>query len=178
MNYGNIIYYDVANGTGIRTTLFVSGCTQHCKGCFNECTWDFNYGQAFTEEVEDRIIRSLTQYVDGVTILGGEPMEPSNQIDVLHLLKRIKTETPDKNVWLYTGIYLEDLFKKNSKYYQKGITEVFFKEKLIDVLVDGPFILEQKDISLNFRGSHNQRIIDVPKTVDEHKICLIENYMR
>lgn len=180
MYYGNIIYCDVANGPGVRTAFFVSGCRHHCKGCFNECTWDFKYGEEYTQWVEDTLVKSLASpFMSGITILGGEPMEPENQPEILKLLRRIKKEVPlpFSNVWLYTGCTLESLFKKNSKYYVEGVTDAFFKEKLIDVLVDGPFMLDKKDISLAFRGSSNQRIIDIPKTVDEHKICLIKKYM-
>lgn len=180
MNYGNIIYCDVANGPGVRTSLFVSGCRHHCKECFNECTWDFNYGKEYDKYIEDKIIKSLdAPFMNGITILGGEPMEPENQPVILNLLRRIKKEISieNSNVWLYTGCILESLFETDSKYYVKGITEAFFKEKLIDVLVDGPFILDKKDISLKFRGSSNQRIINVTKTVNDHKICLVERYM-
>ena len=180
MYYGNIIYCDVANGPGVRTSLFVSGCRHHCKNCFNECTWDFKYGKKYTQWVEDTLVKSLTApFMSGITILGGEPMEPENQPEILKLLRRIKKEIPlpFSNVWLYTGCTLESLFEKNSKYYVEGITDAFFKEKLIDVLVDGPFIEDKKNISLAFRGSSNQRIINIPATVRTHEICLVEKYL-
>lgn len=158
MHYGNIKYNDIANGEGIRTTIFVSGCRIHCKECFNKETWNFDYGNEFTSEIEDEIISSLKSgHIKGLTILGGEPMEPENQRDLLPFLKRVKSECPDKTIWMYTGyVFDKDLVKGGKKY-----TE--FTDRVIsylDVLVDGPFIEELKDISLKFRGSSNQRIIE------------------
>ena len=158
MNYGNIKYCDIADGTGIRTSLFVSGCRHHCRGCFQPETWDFDYGKPFTDEVEDEIIESLRpQYVEGLTVLGGEPMDPDNQPAVLHLLKRVRSLCPDKNIWVYTGYtYETDLLAKTGKAHLPCTDELL---SLIDVLVDGEFVLEKKDITLEFRGSSNQRIL-------------------
>ena len=170
MNYANIKYNDIADGEGIRTSLFVSGCTHHCKGCFNEEAWDFNYGKPFTSEVEDRILESLKpSYIAGLTLLGGDPGEPENQQGLLPLLQRIKKELPDKNIWAYSGYLYED-FLPGGKVYCEA-SEPFLS--MIDVMVDGPFILEKKDISLNFRGSSNQRIIDVPETRKNQEIVLL-----
>lgn len=158
MNYGNIKYCDIADGTGVRTSLFVSGCRHHCRGCFQPETWDFDYGRPFTDEVEDEIIESLRpQYVEGLTVLGGEPMDPDNQPAVLHLLKRVKSLFPDKNIWVYTGYtYETDLLSRTGKAHLSCTDELL---SLIDVLVDGEFVLEKKDITLEFRGSSNQRIL-------------------
>lgn len=158
MNYGNIKYCDIADGTGVRTSLFVSGCRHHCRGCFQPETWDFDYGKPFTDEVEDEIIESLRpQYVEGLTVLGGEPMDPDNQPAVLHLLKRVKSLFPDKNIWVYTGYtYETDLLSRTGKAHLSCTDELL---SLIDVLVDGEFVLEKKDITLEFRGSSNQRIL-------------------
>ena len=173
MNYGNIIYNDIANGTGCRTSLFVSGCTHHCKECFNEVTWDFNYGYSFTKEVEDDIIESLRpSYIKGLTILGGEPMEIVNQKVLRPFIERIKEELPIKTIWIYSGYTLEQLLDYDNKRCHAEDTEAILK--MIDVLVDGEFILEKKDITLRFRGSSNQRVIDIPKTLECGEVVLSE----
>mgnify|MGYP002510136693 CR=1 FL=1 len=157
MNYANIKNCDIADGPGVRVSLFVSGCRHHCKGCFNAETWDFNFGQPYTEETEAEILRLLEpHYVQGFTLLGGEPFEPENQAVLVHLLKRIRERLPKKDIWCYTGyLYDVDLIEGGKVY-----TEVT-KEMLsyIDVLVDGEFIEAEKDLSLEFRGSRNQRIV-------------------
>jgi len=171
MNYGNIKNTDIANGEGVRVSLFVSGCTHHCKNCFNKETWDFNYGNPFTKEVEDKIIEMLKpSYIKGLTLLGGEPMEPQNQEALLPFLKRIRqTFNNTKSIWSYTGyIYDKDLVPNGRAYcaYTKELLS------LIDVLVDGPFVESLKNISLKFRGSSNQRIIDLKKTLQTGKVVI------
>ena len=147
MNYAEIKKFDIANGEGVRTSLFVSGCTHHCKGCFNQVAWDFNYGKLFTKEVEDDIIKSLEpDYIQGLSLLGGEPLEPQNIEVLLPFIKRVKSIYPNKDIWCYTGYTYEDLNCKEFLSY-------------INVLVDGEFVEELKDISLKFRGSSNQRVI-------------------
>lgn len=157
MNYANIKKYDIADGPGVRVSLFVSGCRHHCKGCFNAETWDFNYGQPYTAETEVEIIDALkSSYIAGFTLLGGEPFEPENQVEMVKLLKKIRETYPEKSIWCYTGyLYDVDLIPSG-----KVFTEVT-QEMLsyIDTLVDGEFIEEEKDLSLKFRGSRNQRII-------------------
>ena len=156
MNYATIKETDIANGTGVRVSLFVSGCTHYCKGCFNEFAWDFNYGNKFTEDTIKYIIDCLKpNYIKGLTLLGGEPMHPRNQECILNLLKRVNESYPNKDIWCYTGYLYEDLLDRGCAHtsYTNEILEY------IDILVDGPFILEQKDITLKFRGSANQRII-------------------
>ena len=171
MNYGEIKTTDIANGQGVRTSLFVSGCTHHCKECFNAETWDFNFGKPFTKEVEDEIIDSLRpDFVAGLTILGGEPMEVVNQKVVNPFIKRVKEELPNKNIWIYSGYTWEELTdENNSRCHSEDTMEILNN---IDVLVDGEFVLEQKDISLRFRGSANQRVIDVPKTLESGEVVL------
>ncbi len=160
MHYGNIKKNDVANGTGVRTTLFVSGCRNRCKNCFNPETWDFNYGQEFTRDVEDEIIESLKPaHIAGLSILGGEPMEPENQVELLPFVRRVKKEFPDKTIWIYTGYTLEsDLLDPSGTKHTEATVELL---KNADVLVDGLFVEELKDITLKFRGSSNQRIIEL-----------------
>jgi anaerobic ribonucleoside-triphosphate reductase activating protein len=171
MNYGAIKYCDIANGIGIRTVLFVSGCTHHCKGCFQPETWDFAYGQPYTEDTERAILDSLSpSYIHGLTLLGGEPMEPDNQRALLPLLRRLKAEQPTKTVWCYSG-YTYDELTGISRARCEVTDEVL---SLIDVLVDGEFVLEKKNISLRFRGSENQRIIDLPRTREEGSVVLWE----
>ena len=171
MNYGEIKTTDIANGVGVRTSLFVSGCTHHCKGCFNEETWDFNFGKAFTKEVEDEIIESIRPaYVSGLTILGGEPMEVVNQKVLRPFIERVRSEVPGKTIWVYSGYTWEELVDENNKRcHSEDTMEILHN---IDVLVDGQFKLDLKNISLKFRGSSNQRIIDVNKTLEEKNIVL------
>lgn len=168
MNYGAIKKCDIANGVGVRTVLFVSGCTHHCKGCFQPETWNFDYGERYTKETEDEIIESLRpDYVDGITLLGGEPFEPENQRELVKLLRRIKKELPQKTVWSFSGYTYEELTGDSA------VCEVT-KEMLsmLDVLVDGEFVEAKRNISLRFRGSENQRLIDMNKTRKEGKIVL------
>ena len=153
---------DVANGPGVRVTLFVSGCTHHCKGCFQPETWDFDYGKPFTEETENEIIEALKpSYINGLTVLGGEPFEPENQKILAPFLQKIKELFPEKNIWCYTGYIIEkDLLPQTGR---KHCNSTNLMLSCIDVLVDGPFIEEEKNISLAFRGSENQRIIKLSK---------------
>ncbi len=168
MNYCNIKYCDIANGEGVRTTLFVSGCTNHCAECFQPETWDFHYGEPFTKEQEDAIIKSLEPYyINGLTLLGGEPMEPSNQRALVPFLRRVREACPNKSIWCFTGFTLEELFREGSHPRCEVTDEML---SMIDVLVDGRFVRELKDISLRFRGSSNQRIIDLPKTLQTGEI--------
>ena len=161
MNYASIRTCDIANGEGVRVTLFVSGCTHHCKGCFNPDQWDFDYGEPFTREVEDRILKDLEpSYIAGLSILGGEQMEPANQRALVPFLRRFREKFGDtKTLWVYTGCVLdtETFNLQPSTFNLEGTTQEFLR--MIDVLVDGPFIEELKDISLQFRGSSNQRIL-------------------
>ena len=170
MHYGNIKYYDIANGEGVRTFLFVSGCTHHCKGCFNPETWDFDYGKPYTQEVEDKILKSLdNDVVNGLTLLGGEPMEPANQKALLPLVKKVKEKFPRKNIWCYSG-YLFDSELLGESRAKCPWTREFLS--YIDILVDGEFKEELKDITLRFKGSSNQRIIDVQASLKEGKVVL------
>ena len=156
MNYATIKNCDIANGPGVRVSLFVSGCTHRCPGCFNEVAWDFDYGQPFTEETIAMIIDMLRPpYIKGLTLLGGEPFEPRNQGDVVKLLRRIRTELPEKSIWAFSGY----LFEKDMLSGRIGDVSEYLS--YLDVLVDGPFVQEKKNLSLRFRGSENQRIIDV-----------------
>lgn len=172
MNYGEIKKYDIADGEGVRVSLFVSGCTHHCKGCFNPETWDFNYGKPFTEEIREDILKSLEPYyIAGLTLLGGEPFEVENQRALLPFIREVRRRYPDKNIWCYTGYTLEkDLLSEGSV--RCECTDEMLK--LIDVLVDGEFVEEQKDISLVFRGSANQRVISLPETLQKKQVCLWE----
>ena len=171
MNYATIKHTDIANGVGVRTCLFVSGCTHHCKECFNKETWDFNFGNPFTKDVEDGIIESLRPfYITGLTILGGEPMEVANQKALRPFLERVKKELPDKNIWIYSGYKWEELNDKNNKRCHSDDTD--FILSMIDVLVDGEFKIDLKNISLRFRGSSNQRVIDVPATRESGAVVL------
>lgn len=169
MNYGAIKKCDIANGVGVRTVLFVSGCTHHCKGCFQPETWNFDYGEMYTKETEDEIIESLKpDYVDGITLLGGEPFEPENQRELVKLLRRIKKELPKKTVWSFSGYTYEELTGDS-----RAVCEVTNEMlSMLDVLVDGEFIEAKRNISLRFRGSENQRLIDMNKTRKEGKIVL------
>lgn len=163
MNYGEIKNCDIANGEGIRVSLFVSGCTHHCKNCFNAQTWDFSFGSPFTKETEDMILNLLAPgYINGLSLLGGEPFEPDNQRALLPFLKRVRAAYPDKTIWCYSGYTLESDLLSESRARCEATDEML---SCIDVLVDGEFIEEQKNISLAFRGSENQRVINVPKTL-------------
>ena len=170
MNYATIKNCDIANGPGVRVSLFVSGCTHKCKGCFNAVAWDFNYGQPFTQQTVDEILNMLSpDYVKGITLLGGEPFEPENQPAILDLLRQIKRQNPDKSVWAFSG-YLFDKDILSGRLGPWEITKEYIS--YVDVLVDGPFIEEKKDLSLRFRGSSNQRIIDVPASLSKGEIVL------
>lgn len=170
MYYGNIKNYDIADGEGVRVTLFCSGCTNYCEGCFQPETWDFCYGKEYTKDTEDYLIQLLTNpNIQGLTLLGGDPFEPNNQRAIISLLRRMKDELPEKDIWAYTGfIYDLDLVKGGRKY--TDVTDEMLS--YIDVLVDGPFVIDEKDLSLYFRGSRNQRVIDMKKTLKEHKVIL------
>ena len=170
MNYGNIKYNDIANGEGVRVSLFVSGCTHHCKNCFNQETWDFNYGKPFTKEVEDEIISQLApEHINGLTLLGGEPMEPANQKALLPFVKRVKEIYPNKTIWCYSGYLFDKELLSPSRAHCSWTKELL---SYIDILVDGEFKEELKDITLRFKGSSNQRVIDVKKSLAENKIVL------
>ena len=170
MYYGEIKNCDIANGVGVRVTLFVSGCTNHCKNCFQPQTWDFCFGEEFTEEVEERILKMLApDYIDGLTVLGGEPMEPKNQEAVYEFILKVKERFPNKTVWVFSGFTYEELLDENA-YPHTDVTEKILD--IIDVLVDGRFKEELKDITLRFRGSSNQRLIDMKKTRRSGEIVL------
>lgn len=172
MNYAEIKTCDIANGEGVRVSLFVSGCTHHCKNCFNKDTWSFDYGKPFTDETEDYIIKELKPgYIDGLTLLGGEPFEPQNQRALLPFLRRVRGLYPNKNIWCYTGYLFDKELLNESRARCEATDEML---SLIDVLVDGEFVQELYSITLQFKGSSNQRIIDVKKslnskTVEEYK---------
>lgn len=159
MYYGEIKKRDIANGPGVRVSLFVSGCRHYCKGCFNQVAWDFKYGAPFTDETMQEIIEALRpSYVQGFSLLGGEPFEPENQRDLVKLLKNIRSELPKKDIWCYTGYSYDTDFKEGGKIHTEVTDEML---SYIDVLVDGEFVEEEKDISLAFRGSRNQRILSL-----------------
>ncbi len=159
MNYSAIKYCDIANGTGVRTVLFVSGCRNHCEGCFQPETWSFAHGKPFTGETEEAIIASLQpDYIRGLTLLGGDPFEPENQQALYPFLRRVREARPGKDIWAYTGYLLERDLAEGGKCHTQDTDGML---ALIDVLVDGPFVLAEKDISLAFKGSANQRIIDM-----------------
>ena len=158
MKYGDIKMCDSANGDGVRVSLFVSGCRNHCPGCFNEVTWDFDYGKEFTDIEANEILEGCGRsYISGLTVLGGDPMEPENQTALLPLLSRFKDMYPDKNLWVYTGYILERDLLPGQRKHVDGVTDSILD--LVDVLVDGPFIQAQRDLSLRFRGSRNQRLL-------------------
>ena len=169
MNYGEIKKVDIANGEGVRVSLFVSGCTHHCKNCFNEATWDFNFGKAYTQETEEYILDLLNHdYIAGLSILGGEPFEFKNQESVAQLVEKAKDLYPQKNIWVYSGYVFEELHtggKMNTPFVDKIL-------KNIDILVDGEFVEEKKNITLKFRGSENQRLINIPETLKSGKVII------
>lgn len=171
MYYGQIKKYDIANGVGVRVSLFVSGCTNHCKDCFQPQTWDFCYGRPFTPETEEEIFAELDKpFVNGLSLLGGEPFEPANQRELLPFLLRLRERYPGKTVWCFTGFRLDDELLRDGAYPRCEVTDKMLR--CIDILVDGRFEAELKDISLQFRGSSNQRIINVSKTLNEKRIVL------
>ena len=172
MNYADIKRIDVANGPGIRVSLFVSGCTHHCKGCFNPETWDFNFGELFTEKQIDEIISYLEpDHIKGLSLLGGEPFEYSNQQGLLPLLRKMKEAYPNKDVWCYTGYLFDENIVDEMMVKWPETRELI---KYIDIMVDGKFVQELKDLNLVFRGSSNQRIIDVQKSLEAKEIVLWE----
>ena len=174
MNYASIKNCDIANGPGVRVSLFVSGCTHHCKGCFNEIAWNFDYGQPFTQETIDMVLDMLKPaYVKGLTLLGGEPFEPQNQPAIVDLLRQVKATYPEKSIWAFSG-YLFDRDILPGKLGDPAIT----RESLsyLDVLVDGPFIEAKKNLSLRFRGSENQRLINVPASLEKGSVVLWEDW--
>lgn len=168
MNYATMKKTDIANGTGIRVSLFVSGCTHHCKGCFNQEAWDFCYGKEYTEDTQLEILNACDHdYIRGLSLLGGEPLEPENQKTVLQLLKAFRERFPNKTAWCYSGYdFKRDII--DGKLAEIETTKEILS--LVDVLVDGEFHLEEKDLSLKFRGSRNQRIIDVTKSIKQGEV--------
>lgn len=174
MNYATIKNCDIANGPGVRVSLFVSGCTHRCKGCFNEVAWDFNYGQPFTQETVDEILRMLApNHVKGLTLLGGEPFEPQNQPAIVDLLRQVKQKYPEKSIWAFSG-YLFDRDILPGRLGDPEITREFLS--YLDVLVDGPFVESKKNLSLRFRGSENQRLINVPASMEQGRVVLWEDW--
>lgn len=173
MNYCNIKPWDIADGIGVRVTLFVSGCTHHCKNCFQPETWNFDYGEPFTKEVEDRLMAHLAHdYIHGLTLLGGEPFEPDNQRGLLPFLKRVRSELPGKTIWSYSGYTWEELTGAVPSRARCEVTDEMLS--MLDVLVDGEFVQDLYDITLRFRGSGNQRVIDVPGSLKTGRVVLSE----
>ncbi len=175
MNYATIKWADVANGPGVRVSLFVSGCTHHCPGCFNPEAQDFAYGRPFTQAEEDKILAALAPaHIKGLSLLGGEPFEPDNQRVLLPFLRRVKERFPDKEIWCYSGYTLDGELWKDSRARCEATDGLL---SLIDVLIDGPFVEEQKDLNLRFRGSANQRILNVPASLKAHAPVLWDGDM-
>ena len=173
MHYSTIKDCDIANGIGVRITLFVSGCTNHCKNCFQPQTWDFDFGEPFTEETEEKLLEMLKpDYINGLTLLGGEPMEPQNQRALVPFLKRVREAYPNKNIWCFTGFTYE-ILKTDGSHPRCEVTDEMLS--LIDVLVDGRYVDELKDLTLQFRGSSNQRLIDMVKTRENGEVTLLPN---
>ena len=174
MNYATIKNCDIANGPGVRVSLFVSGCTNRCPGCFNEVAWDFSYGEPFTEQTIQMILNMMEPaHIKGLTLLGGEPFEPQNQPAILELLRQVKRKYPDKSIWAFSG-YLFDKDILAGRLGPWEVTEEFLS--YLDVLVDGPFIQAKKNLSLRFRGSENQRLIDVPASLQSSEIVLWQDW--
>ena len=172
MNFATIKKRDIANGPGVRVSLFVSGCTHRCEGCFNEVAWDFNYGEPFTRAVEEELLEALApDFIAGITLLGGEPFEPENQRALLPFLKRVREAFPKKNIWCYSGYTLDQLQGESRA--RCEVTDEMLS--MLDVLVDGRFVLAKKNIRLRFRGSENQRLIDMNKTREAGEIVLWDN---
>lgn len=174
MNYATIKNCDIANGPGVRVSLFVSGCTHRCKGCFNEVAWDFNYGEPFTQDTIDSILDMLKPaHIRGLTLLGGEPFEPQNQGAILELLRQVKAKYPQKSIWAFSG-YLFDKDILSGRLGEWAVTREYLS--YLDVLVDGPFIEAKKNLSLRFRGSENQRLIDVPASLAANDVVLWQDW--
>ena len=174
MYYAEIKNCDIANGPGVRISLFVSGCTHHCKGCFNQVAWDFEYGTPFTQETIDKILDMMKPgYIRGLTLLGGEPFEPQNQGPIVELLRQIKKTMPEKSIWAFSG-YLFDRDILSGRLGDWKVTQEYLS--YLDVLVDGPFVEEKKNLSLRFRGSENQRLIDVPASLAAHQVVLWQDW--
>jgi anaerobic ribonucleoside-triphosphate reductase activating protein len=172
--YATIKNCDIANGPGVRISLFVSGCTHKCKGCFNEVAWDFEYGQPFTQETVDYILSLLAPaYVKGLTLLGGEPFEPQNQPAIVDLLRQVKAKYPEKSIWAFSG-YLFDRDMLSGRLGDPAVLNEFLG--YLDVLVDGPFVESKKDLTLRFRGSSNQRLIDVPASLSSGTVVLWQDW--
>lgn len=170
MYYGEIKKCDIANGEGVRVSLFVSGCTHHCPGCFNRDTWEFDYGRAYTEETEREILDAMEPgYINGLSLLGGEPFEPQNQKELIRLLRKVRERYPEKTVWCYTGYLFDQELLQGSRARCEYTDEIL---SMLDVLVDGRFVEKLKDIRLVFRGSSNQRIIDVRKSLERGEVVL------
>ncbi len=172
MHYADIKKVDIANGEGVRVSVFVSGCRHHCKGCFNQIAWDFKYGKEFNDQTIDEIIKDMDHdYIEGLSLLGGEPLEPENQEGLAKLVERVKEKYPNKNIWCYTGFDFEkDVMGKMCK--ESQMTKKLVSN--LDVIVDGKFDETQMDKTLRFRGSRNQRIIDVQESMKENHIKLFE----
>ncbi|MBQ5928013.1 MAG: anaerobic ribonucleoside-triphosphate reductase activating protein [Oscillibacter sp.] len=176
MHYGEIKNCDIANGEGVRVTLFVSGCTNHCKNCFQPQTWDFEFGRPFTAETEEELLTMLKpDYINGLTVLGGEPFEPSNQRSLLPFLRRVRETYPKKNIWCFSGFTYEEL-KTDGSHPRCEVTDEMLDQ--LDVLVDGRFVEELKDISLRFRGSSNQRLIDMKKSREAGELQFLPDRKR
>ena len=176
MHFGEIKKRDIANGIGVRVSIFVSGCRNCCPNCFNRDTWAFDYGSLYTKDTENEILEALSpDYITGLSILGGEPFEPENQLELINLICAVKKLYPNKTVWCYTGFTLEELYSKNCRANTEYTDRLV---SLIDILVDGRFIEELKNISLQFRGSENQRVIDLKKTRASGEIVIWEQLKR
>lgn len=176
MYYGKIVKFDIANGLGCRVSLFVSGCRNCCPGCFNMDTWNFLFGQPYTEEVEDKLIEyTKNENICGLTILGGEPFEPENQRSLIKTIRRFKEECPNKNLWMYSGYTFDSDMRPGGKVYTEVTDEIL---SYVDILVDGRFMQNLKNLSLKFRGSSNQRIIDVKESLKENRVVLVEELMK
>lgn len=171
MNYADIKKYDIANGVGVRVSLFVSGCRHHCKGCFNSEAWDFSYGKPFTDETIEEIMSAVNKdYIRGLSLLGGEPLDPDNRSEVLRLLQVFRARFPEKTVWCYSGYFFDTELLPQI---DAGDATLLQLLELVDVLVDGRFVEAQKDLDLRFRGSSNQRILDVPRSLQQRRPVLL-----
>ena len=174
MYYGALKKTDIANGPGVRVSLFVSGCRHHCKGCFQPETWDFTFGTEYTDRTTEEILEALEpEYINGLTVLGGEPFEPENQRELYYLYKKVRAHFPNKTIWVYSGYTLDKDLLQEGACARCDLTDEILG--MIDVLVDGEFELERKNIMLKFRGSENQRLIDVKRSLEENKVVIIKD---